>query len=279
MRKSTDMRQRVLPHLSRRDLLRWGALLAGGLMLHGCDPLEIGGEPTATPVPPTRTPTPWPAPTPRPVGPATVALARADSVADAVRHAVEMAEGLDFIESGQTVMIKPNVNSDDPYPATTNPEVVHAVVKLVLEWDPARVIVADRSGPFSPGGSFGDTLAFMRTTGIYQAAMEAGAEVTSFDDGPWIRGVKPAGARNWGQGFSIPQQVVEVDHLINLPVAKTHRIATFTMSLKNWVGLPPPDKRLSPLHARTTTEARLGSLIAELNLVADLTWLFVAYTA
>jgi uncharacterized protein (DUF362 family) len=181
---------------------------------------------------------------------------------------VELAGGLDFIEPGHTVMVKPNVNSYHAYPATTHPEVVHAVVKLVLERDPARVFVADRCGPFGPGGRFGDTLEFMRTTGIYEAAVEAGAEATSFDKGPWIPVVRPAGAVNWRRGFSIPQQVVEVNHLISLPVAKTHRIATFTMSLKNWVGLLPSAKRLSSLHAQTTTEARLGSLIAELNLVA-----------
>ncbi len=270
-----DCQKRRAPmHISRRELLRWGALMSSGLLLHGC-----GAPPAATPVPtqkpPASTATPPPAPTPVPptsLPPvpsegATVALVRTGSVRDAVQRAVEMAGGLDFIQPGDTVLVKPNVNSPDAYPATTNPEIVEAVVWLVFQRDPKRVIVADRSGPNRWGSGFGDTIAYMKEVGIYDAAIEAGAEVTSFDSGPWMH-VQPAGAANWDGGFSVPQAVMEVDHIISLPVVKTHFIAGFTMSLKNWVGLLNPDYRIRPLHDGRTGEQTFGHLIAELNLVA-----------
>ena len=40
---------------------------------------------------------------------------------DAVNDAVRLAGGVDFIEPGQTVLIKPNVTGAAVYPTTTNP--------------------------------------------------------------------------------------------------------------------------------------------------------------
>ena len=74
-----------------------------------------------------------------------VGIARGETVGSAVRKAVELSGGLNFIKSGQTVLIKPNVNSGDAYPASTNPEVIYEVIKMVWERDPKRVIVGERS--------------------------------------------------------------------------------------------------------------------------------------
>lgn len=188
-----------------------------------------------------------------------VGIARGESVGDSLQRAVELAAGLDFIQAGETVLIKPNVNSADPYPGTTNPELVYELVRMVWQRDPKRVIVGDRCG------FWGATIDFMKRVGIYDAALEAKAEIIPFDDDPWVE-VHPEGAVHWEQGFSIPLLVGGVDHIISVPVAKTHRFATFTMSLKNWVGLIPPKDRLEILHTQNHAEPRFGSLIAELNL-------------
>ncbi len=60
------------------------------------------------------------------------------SVYAAVRDAVQAAGGLDEIEPGQSVMIKPNmcgpaIRKKYPGPITTNPEVLRAVIRLVKE--------------------------------------------------------------------------------------------------------------------------------------------------
>ena len=79
---------------------------------------------------------------------AVVGIARGSSMEDAVRHAVTLAGGLDFIKPGQTVLIKPNVTGAAKFPTTTNPEVLYAVIKLVAERGPRRIYVSDRC--FSP---------------------------------------------------------------------------------------------------------------------------------
>src|SRR5680860_1757930 len=62
------------------------------------------------------------------------------SVSILVAKAVELAGGLGFIKEGSTVLIKPNINTGDPYPASTNPEVVYEVINLVKKQNPGRIL-------------------------------------------------------------------------------------------------------------------------------------------
>src|SRR5215510_1722565 len=79
---------------------------------------------------------------------ADVGIARGSNMEDAVRKAVRLAGGMDFIKEGQTVLIKPNVTGALKSPTTTNPEVLYATIKLVSERGPKRILVSDRC--FSP---------------------------------------------------------------------------------------------------------------------------------
>ena len=63
--------------------------------------------------------------------PADVGIARGSNMEDAVRRAVRLAGGLDFIRDGQTVLIKPNVTGAAKNPTTMNPEVLYATIKLI----------------------------------------------------------------------------------------------------------------------------------------------------
>ncbi|HUW23851.1 MAG TPA: DUF362 domain-containing protein [bacterium] len=202
-----------------------------------------------------------------------VGIARGDSIADSVRRAINLAGGLDFIKSGESVLIKPNVNSDDPHPGTTNPEVVFEVVNMVREKGAKRIIVADRSNPWW------DTLKAMKKVGIYEAAVKGGAEVVVFSKGDYVK-VNPENSYHWPNGFRIPKLVKQVDHIISLPVAKTHIIADFTMGIKNWVGLIPPSDR-KYLHLEK--KDYFASMLSEIHLarkpsflVMDATKVFVS---
>ena len=202
-----------------------------------------------------------------------VGIARGDSIADSVRRAINLAGGLDFIKSGESVLIKPNVNSDDPHPGTTNPEVVFEVVNMVRENGAKRIIVADRSNPWW------DTLKAMKKVGIYEAAVKGGAEVVVFSKGDYVK-VNPENSYHWPNGFRIPKLVKQVDHIISLPVAKTHIIADFTMGIKNWVGLIPPSDR-KYLHLKR--KDYFASMLSEIHLarkpsflVMDATKVFVS---
>jgi len=204
-----------------------------------------------------------------------VGMAKGASVADSVRRAVMLAGGLDFIKPGDSVLIKPNVNSDHSHPGTTNPEVVFEVINMVREKGAKRIIVADRSNPSW------DTLRAMKKVGIYEAAIRGGAEVVVFGKGDYVR-VNPENSYHWPQGFYIPEVVRQVNHIISLPVVKTHIIADFTMGIKNWVGLIPPSDR-NYLHLKEREKDYFASMLGEMHLgrkpsfmVMDATKVFVS---
>src|ERR1700674_5000974 len=108
---------------------------------------------------------------------ADVGIARGSNMEEAVRRAVKLAGGMEFIKEGQPVLIKPNVTGALKSPTTTNPEVLYAVIKLAAERGPKRIIVADRS--FSP--LFVDTtpktIDVMKRVGHLDAVNQARSDV------------------------------------------------------------------------------------------------------
>ncbi len=142
-----------------------------------------------------------------------------------------------FIAKGDVVMIKPNVGFDrgPSLGATTNPEVVQAIIELVKEAGASRVIVADN--PIEdPGACFAKS-------GIKRAAEASGAEVVihaSTHDAPVaVRDRSPNGAANEALGtwpiFWKPLEAA--DKVIGVPPIKDHNLCSASMSMKNWYGL------------------------------------------
>jgi hypothetical protein len=68
------------------------------------------------------------------------------AVKQAVRAAAEGATDFAWLSRGDAVFIKPALNSGHPYPATTSPIALGAMVELLKEKGAGRVIVGDMSG-------------------------------------------------------------------------------------------------------------------------------------
>jgi uncharacterized protein (DUF362 family) len=179
-----------------------------------------------------------------------------------------------FIAAGERVLVKPNVNSGLPHPATTNPEVVAEVVRLALAAGAGEVIVGDRSH-FAD-----DSMTNLQDSGIAAAALAAGARVVDLEDEGWTV-VTPPEAISWPSGFGVSTLALAVDHVISLPVVKTHVGSVFTLSLKNQVGMLRPDDRLSGLHSgggspKNARIAEINLAIAPSLIVLDATRAFVS---
>jgi uncharacterized protein (DUF362 family) len=217
----------------------------------------------------------WRRPPPNPFtkdGKVLVSVVRGEDVDRMVREAVRLIGGLDRLSvRGKTVLVKPNVLSGEPPPATTNPAVVRSVVRLFKEADAKRVIVGDMSAIMRL-----PTNKNLEQTGIARAAREAGAEIIDFDDAEWIE-LKPPGA--WlTPTIHIARPVYEADLLVNVPVVKTHRNAVYSICLKNLVGVTHPRHR-----PYRVNPAKWEEVIAELNLavhpilnIVDATTIMVA---
>jgi uncharacterized protein (DUF362 family) len=190
------------------------------------------------------------------VNPFTVSIVKNHDYESAISLAIELAGGLDFIESGNSVLLKIALNSDNAFPATTSPFLIKQLVKMLKAKGAGAVYVGDKS-PF-----WQDTEACMKKTGIYDAAIEEGAEIVIFQDDDMVA-VKPPDALYWPAGFSIPGLFTRVDHIITLPTLRTHALAGFTMGMKIFVGALPQEQRFamhrSPAFLSAIAEICLGT--------------------
>lgn len=188
-------------------------------------------------------------------GKAFVCIVRGKDIMEMVREAVSLIGGFEKIDvKGKTVLVKPNVVSGEPNPATTNPEVVRAVVKLLKEHGAEKIIVGDMSAMLTLS-----TKRNMERTGIKKAAEEEGAQVVYFEDHDWVE-VELPGARYISKVY-VTEWMFNVDRIINLPVIKTHRSASYSICLKNFIGAT--HLKFRPYLIDT---AHWEELIAEMNI-------------
>jgi uncharacterized protein (DUF362 family) len=189
--------------------------------------------------------------------PVQAALVKSSDDTYALNRALELIDGLDFLVPGDSVLLKLALNSSNPFPATTSPLVVSELVKLLKERGAGDILVGDKSPTWQ------DTINCLQKTGIYDAAVDAGAEIMVFEDKDMVP-VKPEKAIHWPQGFSIPKILTEVDHIVVLPTLRTHQMAGFTMGMKIFVGALPQNDRSSMHGSRHFLES-----IAEIALCTD----------
>jgi uncharacterized protein (DUF362 family) len=214
--------------LTRRTLLTLGGLAALGVTIPACRQMlwQILFSPEATPASP-------PAPFANPFkvgGKSLVALVHGEDVPLMVSRALDLLGGVERLGlRGMRTLVKPNVVSGDPPPATTDPRVVRAVVEVAKSAGASRVTVGDMSAVLAL-----PTRPHLERTGIARAAREAGADLLAFDEGEWVE-VKPPGAELATRVF-VAKAVHEAERLVSVPVIKTHRSASFSCALKNSVG-------------------------------------------
>lgn len=195
-----------------------------------------------------------------------VALIRTDNRVEGVKKALEIIGGIKpAIESFEDyILIKPNCNSHDPFPASTHPETLRVIIEELLKADvpKEKIVIGDMSGP-----AWLPTRETMKLNGILNVAREYGIKVSFFEEEEWVK-VKPEKASLWPNGFRIAKTVYNASRVISLPCLKTHQFGgVFTLSLKNSVGIINPADR-SYLH----NSPKMRELIAEINLAytADL---------
>jgi uncharacterized protein (DUF362 family) len=133
-----------------------------------------------------------------------------------------------FVQKGSSVVIKPNfsVPRKPEEAATTNPQLVAAVVRLCLAAGAKEVKVFDY--PFS-----GPTC--LVTSGIKSAVEAAGGQAYNINTQSHFQQVQVGGANLKSTLFS--RDVLNADVFINMPILKHHSTTKVTISLKNMMGL------------------------------------------
>ena len=172
------------------------------------------------------------------------------TVRSAVRAAAESATNFSWLSRGDAVFIKPALNSGNPYPATTSPEAIGAVVEMIKDKGARRVIVGDMCGiehvKLSQEDLSGSSRSLMEASGMARAAAAAGAELHFFEEAGWAAFYEdfPAAASHWKAGLMMPSILKEVDHIILMPRCARHVLSGSTLGLKAAVGYWRTDTRL-----------------------------------
>ncbi|UCF85243.1 MAG: DUF362 domain-containing protein [Desulfobacteraceae bacterium] len=146
---------------------------------------------------------------------------------EAVSNAVDLLGGISsFVKTGDHVLLKPNLLSakSPERCVTTDPGVVHAVARLVLD-EGGKPFIGD-----SPGlESFGRVAA---KTGMIEVARKLGIKVIELTQPTPVNPPATAVFKK----LEIASQALEADVLINLPKLKTHSQMLLTLGVKNLFG-------------------------------------------
>jgi len=138
-----------------------------------------------------------------------------------------LAQYADMFEEAETVFVKPNVVSDEPYPTTTDPFVLDAVLTFLSGH---RVVVGD--GPAYDYSWRGKAGAVRGEHPLRSVCDDHGVEWINLNQREHVK-------REALYGLTLPLSVVpgSFDLTISLPVLKRHITCTVTGAVKNQFGL------------------------------------------
>ena len=190
----------------------------------------------------------------------------------AISDATLAVDDLRWLQPGDTVFIKPVINSGRPYPSTTSALAVAGMIRLLKKRGAGRVVVGDMSGVFhfdqKPDGCKGSTRELAKSAELLHAVEDAGAEWAFFEESGWdsFHEEHPAHGSHWQKGLMLPNVIREVDHIVSMPRCGRHSLLGNTLGLKSVVGYMRFDTRLQYHHAASSIQEKT----AEANTVPTL---------
>lgn len=162
---------------------------------------------------------------------ADLGVAHGTSIAQMMEAAVDAVGGIErFVSKGDVVVVKPNVAFERPAAlgATTNPEVLVALIELIKRAGASEVRVADNPIE-SPESCFA-------RSGIQAAAEQAGARI--YLPTPHQFELLETKGATWISQWPFFWKPFEgADKVIGVSPVKDHNLCRASMTTKNWYGL------------------------------------------
>jgi len=179
-----------------------------------------------------------------------------DDLKTTIREAVDLIGGFEkVIHTDDIVTIKPNLNTADPYPASSDPQFIKALGELLLETGASKLKIIDSSMLRL------STRKVAETIGLTEVANALDAELIFLDEHKWVKVKFPEG--KYMKSGSIGKPLLERGKTVLAPCLKTHFIARYTGSMKIFVGWLKPRERLR-MHARNL-EYKIADLASYFN--------------
>jgi uncharacterized protein (DUF362 family) len=198
-----------------------------------------------------------------------VSIVKGGDTQTMVKQAVDHLGGVkSLIRPGSTVVIKPNAGHEGAPESSVNtsPEVVAAVIRLVKTANPGRIILAEASAIGC------DTMACLERSGIKKAAEDAGVdEIRDIKSEKDLVKKTIENPTSDIKQVELPRFLLEADHLVNVPIFKSHVSMVFTCALKNLKGVVQ-DKHHYIMHCTNLAAAMmdLGDVVRPEFTVVDM---------
>lgn len=161
-----------------------------------------------------------------------IGVATGNNIDAAVRAAVAAVGGIGaFVKKGDRVAVKPNLSFASPVEraATTNPEVLSAVIKLCLEAGAKNVIVLDH--PLQDAAIIGTKAEIAQ---VVKEIKNASLFLPTTED---LYEEKPIPKGKLIKKTKVITMMKDLDVLINVPITKNHSATGVSLGLKGNMGL------------------------------------------
>ena len=197
-----------------------------------------------------------------------VSIVKGTDVQEMVEEALSLLGGVNaLIKPNSMVVVKPNAGHTYP-PETsvdTSPAMVAATIRVLRKARPKQIILAEASAIGC------DTLECLEVSGIKKAAEEAGVDkIIDIKREKDLINIPIRDARSDLTKIALPMFLLEAEHIVNLPIFKSHSSMVFTCALKNMKGIAQ-DKVHYQMHQTDLAQAMMDvwSVVkADLN-IAD----------
>jgi uncharacterized protein (DUF362 family) len=150
-----------------------------------------------------------------------------------VSRCLETVGAARVLTTGRPVMLKPNLVNDSPFPVTTSPDFCEAVVNFVRQHTDAPIVIAEGCGD-----AHLETIDIFSRLGYQSLAARLDLLLMDLNHESLVR-MEDESCSVFKEMW-LPKTVFH-HILISLPVLKVHSLCDFTGSMKNMIGLAPPE--------------------------------------
>jgi uncharacterized protein (DUF362 family) len=150
-----------------------------------------------------------------------------------VARCMAAGEAASLLRDGRPVMLKPNLINASPHPVTTPPALCAAVIAFVRRYTDAPIVIAEGCGD-----PHMETPEVFAQLGYQALAEELDVALMDLNSAP-MKQLTDASCEVFPEMW-LPRAVFE-HLLISLPVLKAHSLCRLTGSMKNMMGLVPPE--------------------------------------
>ncbi len=138
-----------------------------------------------------------------------------------------------LIADTPSILIKPNLVEALKPPITTPATLIEQLILYLRTRTDAEIIIGEGSGAFTY-----NTHHAYEVLGYSELATALDVKLIDLNQEPWVR-LKQEGYSRWPEMY-LPQIAME-SFLLSVPVLKAHSLAQVTLTMKNMMGLPPPE--------------------------------------